>query len=393
MKTTVAALCSRVTSGGTPNRAHPEYYEPGTIPWVKTGDLLDGPVSRYDEHISKEGLASSSAKLLPEGTVLMAMYGATVGRLGWLTEEAACNQAACAMIANPAVCDYRWLFYALMWSRSGLVGLASGAAQQNLNAGLIKSMELPATLLAEQRAIAEVLGALDDKIAANDRVGNLCLELADSMFTEAVRGMRLGGQTFGDLAEVAGGGTPKTSFEEYWNGSIPWATPTDVTALNGPYLFTTSRMITEDGLAACSSKLYPKQSILMTSRATIGAFAIAQVPVAVNQGFIVVNAKNPIHQFWLFHEMRSRVSEFISHANGATFLELSRGKFKQFQVRIPDPDLARSFSRQVVPLHEQAAQTMTETATLVATRDELLPLLMSGKVRVREAEKIVEEVV
>jgi type I restriction enzyme S subunit len=247
--------------------------------------------------------------------------------------------------------------------------------------------------VARQRAIADILGALDDKIAANDRILRLCVELSDAKFAHAVKSIQLDSETFGDIAEVNGGGTPKTSIDDYWNGDIPWATPTDVTALAGPYLFSTSRTITQAGLDSCSSALYPKGSILMTSRATIGAFAIAQSPVAVNQGFIVVNSRDPRYQLWLFHEMRARISEFISHANGATFLELSRGKFKQFRVRIPDVEFTHSFSQDVEALHAVASQMIIESANISSMRDELLPLLMSGKIRVRDAEKVVEGVV
>ena len=126
----------------------------------------------------------------------------------------------------------------------------------------------------------------------------------------------------------------------------------------------------------------------MTSRATIGAFAITQAPTAVNQGFIVVNAVDRLYQWWLFHEMRSRVDEFLTFANGATFLELPRGRFKSLPVHLPDADTAREFDDAIGPFHALAAGIMRENVKLATTRDELLPLLMSGKVRVRDAEKI-----
>ncbi|MGX9672053.1 restriction endonuclease subunit S [Mycobacterium sp. HM-7] len=243
-----------------------------------------------------------------------------------------------------------------------------------------------------QEAIAELLGALDDKIAANERVVKASEALAEVYFARAISGMTFGEITFDDVASIGGGGTPKTTVEHYWHGDVQWATPTDVTALSGPYLRSTTRTITEDGLAACSSSLYPTGSILMTSRATIGAFAVAQVPMAVNQGFIVVNAKQPLLQWWLFHEMRSRVDEFISYANGATFLELSRGRFKNLPVRLPDTAQSEEFAELVGPLHRLAAETLEESRLLVRTRDELVPLLISGKLRVKDAETIAAEV-
>lgn len=295
-----------------------------------------------------------------------------------------------------SVVDPRFLLYFYLspsFQRIIATNTIHGATVPRIGLSTMSQWEIEIPTLAEQQAIAEVLGALDEKIATNSRTLHLCVELCDAKFAHAVNGMHLGNKTFGEIAEVSGGGTPRTAVEEYWKGEILWATPTDVTGLAGPYLSSTSRMITQAGLDSCASTLYPRGSILMTSRATIGAFAIAQSPVAVNQGFIVVNAKDPRYQLWLFHEMRARVAEFVSHANGATFLELSRGRFKQFRVRIPDVELVYSFSREVEPLHALASQMISESRKMANVRDELLPLLVSGKVRVQDAVKVVEGVV
>lgn len=237
-----------------------------------------------------------------------------------------------------------------------------------------------------------MLGALDGLLITNDRRLKLIGQLADATFTREASDFSAVQATYAEIAEVGGGGTPRTSTNEYWDGGIPWATPTDVTALAAPYLDATARTITDAGLAACASGLYRAESILMTSRATIGAFAIAQVPVAVNQGFIVVNAKDRTLQWWLFHDMRARVQEFLAFANGATFLELPRGRFKSLPVRLPDIAAARKFNEQVAPLHALAVALVRENRRLETTRDELLQLLMSGKIRVGDAEHVVSEV-
>ncbi len=241
----------------------------------------------------------------------------------------------------------------------------------------------------QQRAIAGVLGALDDKIVANAELARTADELASSLFARAVAGVESGPDTFGSLCSVGGGGTPKTSEPSYWQGAVAWATPTDVTRLRGPYLRFTARLITEAGLKACASPLYPVDSILMTSRATIGAFALAKTQVAVNQGFIVVNPIDPGARYWIFHEMRSRVEEFTSFANGATFLELSRGNFKKLPVRLADKATISGFSARARELHDLGSQILTESDTLAELRDTLLPHLMSGRLKVRDAEKVV----
>ena len=120
---------------------------------------------------------------------------------------------------------------------------------------------------------------------------------------------------------------------------------------------------------------------------------MAQTATAVNQGFIVVEPIHEYMRYWLFHEMHSRVDEFLSLANGATFLELSRGNFKKLPVRLAEPEVLNSFAEVAGSLHSSAAAAHRENETLAATRDALLPQLMSGKLRVRDAEQAVEAVV
>lgn len=270
-----------------------------------------------------------------------------------------------------------------------LTGFDSGSVQPMLNRNYIAGLRVRVPPFAVQQAIAELLGALDDKIAANAQVSLGARRLAAWMFARlSETGTR--GLKYGDLADISGGGTPSTKEPEYWDGAIPWATPTDITALGAPYLDSTSRTISSAGLAACASRLYEPGSILMTSRATIGAFALARVATAVNQGFIVVQPHDPRITLWLFHEMQTRVDEYIAHANGATFLELSRGRFKDLPLAVPfDKNVMYRFGAQVGPLHERSYQAMLESRKLAELRDTLLPALMSGRVSVREAEATV----
>jgi len=300
----------------------------------------------------------------------------------WVTDN--------AIVCEAKVADEtQYWYYALQTLK--LNGRSSGSGQPLLNQSILRSIKCESPSRSRRLAIAEVLGALDDKIAANTKLAKTSDDLAGSLFRQTLISATYSDETFADLARVSGGGTPSTKKPEYWEGEVSWATPTDVTALSGPYLEKTSRTISEAGLDACSSELYPAGSILMTSRATIGAFALAQVPTAVNQGFIVVQPNEPSLHFWLFHEMRSRVDEFVSLANGATFLELSRGNFKKFKVRKATPEIMAGFNETAAALHGSARAALLENASLAATRDALLPQLMSGKLRVKDAEKVLED--
>jgi type I restriction enzyme S subunit len=135
----IESLCDVITSGGTPSRMHMAYWEPGTIPWFKTGELLDGPLIDAEEKISKEGLTNSSCKLWPAGTILFALYASpTVGRFGVLTKPSTANQAAAALIAKP-IYGVPFLMGLLYEARAELQRVAVGAAQQNINQGVLKS--------------------------------------------------------------------------------------------------------------------------------------------------------------------------------------------------------------------------------------------------------------
>ncbi|MCG3774479.1 MAG: hypothetical protein JW395_1302 [Nitrospira sp.] len=277
---------------------------------------------------------------------------------------------------------YNLSFLAYAVSQADVSSFLTGSTQPKLTAANLARIALLCPPLAEQQRIAGVLGALDDLIETNKRLITTLLKTADATALEqTVSGYTT---TFAEICSVSGGGTPSTKEDGYWGGDVMWATPTDMTALPSPFLFSTSRMITQSGLDACSSSLFPVGSILMTSRATIGCFAVNQVPVAVNQGFIVVEPRAAHDRWFLFHEMRRRVPEFLQRANGSTFLELSRGTFKALPIVWPDEQSRRDLHAKLSPLHEAAAALQAEIAQLVRTRDELLPLLLSGAVTVAE---------
>ncbi len=120
----------------------------------------------------------------------------------------------------------------------------------------------------------------------------------------------------------------------------------------------------------------------MTSRATIGAFTINRIPLATNQGFIVMRPNNPNHLYYLFLNFVSRIDEFINHANGSTFLEISRGDFRQLLIVIPPSSILDIFHNKIKPLFENRFVNEKKITSLTKLRNILLPKLMSGEIRV-----------
>jgi type I restriction enzyme, S subunit len=182
-------LC-KTTSGGTPSRSKPHYFE-GTIPWVKSGELPDGIVIENSEYVTDEAISNSSAKLLPAGTLLVALYGATVGKLGILSRPAATNQAVCAIFPTEAI-DTKFLFWYLLAKRPWLIGQAAGGAQPNISQGVVRSLMVPVMPLATQSEIvAEIekqFSRLDEAVANLQRVKANLKRYKASVLKDAVEG-------------------------------------------------------------------------------------------------------------------------------------------------------------------------------------------------------------
>lgn len=128
-----------MTSGGTPGKKHPEYYKDGTIPWVRSGELENGAIRDTEIKITQAGLDASSAKIFPKGTLLIALYGATIGKLAYLDIEACTNQAVCGIFENEKV-SQKYLYYFLLFHRPNLIKQGIGGAQPNISQTILKKM-------------------------------------------------------------------------------------------------------------------------------------------------------------------------------------------------------------------------------------------------------------
>ncbi len=168
------------TSGGTPSRGIKSYYE-GNIPWVKSGELDKGLITVTEEKISEEAVKNSSAKIFPKGTLLIALYGATIGKLAFLGVEAATNQAVCGIYQNENI-NSNFLYYYLVFKKPSLVKQGIGGAQPNISQGILKNLEIPVMTFEEQRFIVE---ELESKLTVCDKIEEtICQSLLQ---TESLR--------------------------------------------------------------------------------------------------------------------------------------------------------------------------------------------------------------
>ena len=176
-----------IASGGTPDKRNPSYYENGTIPWVKTGDLKNQYVPTGIDCITEEGLNNSSAKLFPPNTVLVAMYGATIGACSILSYEAATNQACAAFLPNENVLP-TYLYYFLSSKRDQFVKDGVGGAQPNISAGYLKNVQFDLVPVRQQEGIVERLDKIENLIVLRKEQLAKLDQLVKSRFIELFMG-------------------------------------------------------------------------------------------------------------------------------------------------------------------------------------------------------------
>ena len=305
------------------------------------------------------------------------------------------------------------------------------SGRQRVPTEAVKSYRFGLPPLEEQRQIAHILGALDDKIELNRRMCETLEETTRSLFRswfvnfdpvrakmkgrwqrgESLPGLpaelydlfpnRLVPSELGPIPEgwkvspvgcvtkVYGGTTPSTKESSYWNGQHCFATPKDMSTLHTPLLMTTNRKVTDLGLAKIQSGLLPTQTLLMSSRAPIGYLAITEIPVTVNQGIIAIVCDQMIGSIYVLHWVEAHLEAIKAWASGTTFAEISKSSFRSIPFLVPTQATHVAYENLASPLYRSMAKLVKQSRALSSLRDNLLPRLMSGEVRMSGAEALV----
>nr|WP_273207716.1 restriction endonuclease subunit S [Marinobacter subterrani] len=325
-----------------------------------------------------------------------------------------------------------------------------GAAVPGFNLGQLKQHKLNLPPLREQVAIRELLGSLDDKIALNHQINTTLESMAQALFKswfvdfdpvidnalaagnpipEALQARAdtraaLGDQrkplpdhirqqfpdrfmlteemgwvpegwhisTIGEQVETTGGGTPSTKNPDFWeNGTHPFCTPKDMSQLKSLVLMDTERLLTDDGVRKISSGQLPKGTVLMSSRAPIGYLTISDIPVSVNQGIIAMLPNQNYGPVYLLCWATTNMKQITDRANGSTFQEISKKNFRPIPFLVPGKGILEAFNEQAEAIYSRILLTSEQTDALTKLRDTLLPKLLSGELRIPEAEKHIEE--
>ncbi len=302
---------------------------------------------------------------------------------------------------NNDILDSRFMYYSML-SRDFFAkadAVAIGAAQRTISLTALRGMEIFAPKLHIQKKIADILSAYDDLIENNQKQIKLLEEAAQRLYKEWFIDLRFPGHEttkiqndlpagwtkvlISEVCDTIGGGTPSTKVSDYYdNGNIPWVTPTDITRNNGWILLDTEKKITQKGLENSSAKILPAETILMTSRASIGYFGMYDFPVSTNQGFISCVPYKKEFKYYLLFNLMNRVDEIKQKATGSTFLEIGKTTFRNFEIIYPTKGLLVEFDRMIDPIIKRMRIIKKEIADLAQARDRLLPKLMSGEIEV-----------
>ena len=368
-----------IVGGATPSTKDESNYENGDIPWITPKDLSTF-TGRYifngERNITRKGLSSCSAQMLPKNTVLFSSR-APIGYVAIAGCPVCTNQGFKSVVPNEKT-DPLFLYYLLKYNKEKIENMGSGTTFKEVSGGTMRNIKVVVPADRDvQIKIGRILGALDDKIEANTQINNNLQQQVSALFANFYDHAKTE-VGFTEIIQILGGGTPKTGESTYWNGNVPFFTPKDV---GSPYTLATEKTITEEGLARCNSRLYPTNTVFVTARGTVGKVGLSGVPMAMNQSCYALVGKCT-HPLLVYFYTLKTVERLKHKASGAVFDAITTRDFESETImKLSDED-AKDFLNVAEPIYQAVLSNSIENLQLASLRDSLLPKLMSGEIDV-----------
>jgi type I restriction enzyme S subunit len=427
-ESTLQEACQLVTDG---THDSPKEVNKG-FPLV-TGKCIKGGRLNVDaayliSEVDHQKVISRSRAI--KGDLLFANIGNSVGEVCLINEEVDISIKNLALFRPSKELDGVFL---LAYLRSRRVqdyirNTILGSAQPFIGLGTLRGFPVPLPPITEQRAIAHILGTLDDKIELNRKTNETLEAMAKALFKswfvdfDPVRAKAEGRSTglpdeindlfpasfedselgeipsgweccsFTQLVEVISGGTPKTSIDEYWNGSINWFSVVDAPSGCDCWVIQTEKSITPQGLDNCSSKLLPTSTTIISARGTVGKVCLTGQDMAMNQSCYGLRSKAANSEYFCFYLTKSLVEILEARAHGSVFSTITRDTLDGVSTISPSLEVIKSFNGIAGSLLGKIKNNLEENRILGNQRDVLLPKLISGEIRIPDAEKMLEEV-
>lgn len=350
-------LFDNIGSGTTPTSGEDYYYDNGTINWLQTGDLNDGIIATTNKRITQFAVDSKNMKFYTPGSLVIAMYGATIAKLGLLNINTTVNQACCVLTPSNNIIS-KYSFYYFYAAKKDLISLASGGGQPNISQATIANYKILIPPLSEQQEIADFLDAKTAKI--DELVKEKQAQLDDirayrtSLITETVtRGLNpnaplkdSGIDWLGEipehweivklawLASVQTGTTPSTSIEKYWiNTTKNWFTPGD---FDGFEVKDSKRKVSAAAYNEIACRVFPPYTIYLVGiGATLGKVAYCKTEASANQQINAITFKEDIYPIYGLYYLSSINQVIKAVSNSATLPILNQEQTKDLQFLVP----------------------------------------------------------
>lgn len=369
------------------------------IPVIKIKNVKPNRINLNDLSYVSESVARGKEKYFVEPSdILISMSGnrsdgspdSWVGKVSKFRLKGAylLNQRVSIIQSKEGLSDSDFLAYNLSsWeTQQYLIGHAnSSGGQANISPSTVKAMEVILPPLPEQKAIAAVLSSLDDKIDLLHRQNNTLEAMAETLFrqwfvVEAQEDWEE--KSLLDLIELVGGGTPKTSMSEYWDGDIPWLSGGDIATNHKGFASLSEKTITKAGLENSSAKLLPKFATVISARGTVGKYCLLASEMAFSQSNYGILPRIKDCYLFTYLLVNHVVEELQSAAYGSVFDTITTSTFREAKFAVPPVAKVLEFEDFIASYFDKKLVNQTQIRTLEKLRDNLLPKLMSGEVRV-----------
>lgn len=358
-------VATRITSGGTPPTTNEENYN-GGIPWLNTKEVKNCRIYKTEKTISDLGLKNSSAKWIEKDSIIVAMYGATAGKVAINKIPLTTNQACCNITINSLKADYRFVYYSLLNQYERLTALASGAAQQNLNVSTISNLTIPLPPLERQKEIAEILSSFDDKIDFLHRQNRTLESLAQTLFRHY----------FIENAKEEWEEKPLSEIATFLNGlacqKIPPKNDLDKLPVLKIKELREGKILDSSDWATSEVEyryIVNQGDIIFSWSATLMVEIWGGEKCVLNQHLFKVIADKGYPQwfcyFWCKYHLESFIS--IAKAHATTMGHIRRQDLDNAICRIPSQEFINKFDSEVSPLMLKLAKNFKEVTALKNT--------------------------
>ena len=373
-----------IIGGGTPKTSISEYWN-GNIPWLSVVDFNTGKkyVSKTEKTITEQGLKNSSTKLLQKNDIIISARG-TVGALAMLDKPMTFNQSCYGIRAKENESTNDYIFYLLKDTVNQLLQISHGGVFDTITKATFDEIDILLPPLEEQKAIAEVLSSLDDKINLLHRENQTLESLAQTLFRqwfveEAKEEWEEKPLSY--FGDIICGKTPSKSNLKYFDGNVPFIKIPDMHG--NTFIFKTTDTLSELGKESQKNKTLPPRSICVSCIATVGLVSMNIIESQTNQQINSTIPNKDIYRYFLYLFMQSSYDLLHAMASGGTAtLNLNTGDFSKMEILKPDDEILQKFHQIVEPTFDKIFINSKQIQILENLRDTILPKLLSGEIRV-----------